>query len=415
MRDLYGDEARQWNAVEARFRAGLSAFGYGEIRTPVLEKIEVFSQTVGDETDIVEKQMYVVQAGDETLVLRPEGTAAFMRAVIEHNLHRTAQAQRYFYYLSMFRHERPQKGRLRQFHQMGAEIIHDPSPEADAELMVLLHSLLQSVGITEFQARLNSVGDTECRPPYKEKLKDFFRPRLTELCELCQKRFERSPLRILDCKSEVCRSIAAGAPLILNHLCAGCRTHHEGVKKALGMAGIRFEEDPHIVRGLDYYCRTAFEFTSDLLGAQSALGGGGRYDGLSTRFGEAAFPSTGFALGMERILLILEQKKSLVVPAPQPVAYLAPLGDEAFKQLFPLCFSLKRKGVWVEMSYDRGKGLKALMKNADRLGARYTVILGEDELAKSQVAIKKMDTGDQEILDLNRLEQELIRRSTLAS
>jgi histidyl-tRNA synthetase len=415
MRDLFGEEIAQWSYVEQQIRSVFSDFGYGEIRTPVLEKIEVFSQTVGDATDIVEKQMYLVESGEEKMVLRPEGTASFMRAVIEHQLHRTGKAQRFFYFLPMFRHERPQKGRLRQFHQFGAEFINDPSAEADAEIILLIHQLYARFGVTEYEVRINSVGCQDCRPQYKELLKDFLRPKFDSLCPQCQKRFERAPMRILDCKSESCQALLKGAPLILNHLCVNCKTHHATLKTRLTSADLTFIEDPGIVRGLDYYCRTAFEFTSNLLGAQSALVGGGRYDGLSTRFGEAPFPAVGFALGMERLMMVLEEKKTLPVLTRPPSYCFAPLGKEAFDRLFPIAFALRRRGVFVDMNYDSEKGLKALMKQADRSGAQFAVILGDTEIKNSEAIVKDMKAGTQVSVPLENLEEALYRRIHLAS
>lgn len=413
MHDLFGPELERWAVVEEQARKVFSNFGYQEIRTPVLERLEVFSQTVGDETDIVQKQMYTVM-GDESsekLALRPEGTAAFMRSVIEHKLHQTGRPQRFYYYLSMFRHERPQKGRQRQFHQFGAELINDPSPEADAELIVLLDSFLRALTITEFEIRINSVGCNDCRPKYKELLKDYFRPHLASLCEECQKRFERSPLRILDCKKPGCRAIAEKAPRIVDNLDEACTAHHTQLKKRLTSAGITFVEDPSIVRGLDYYVRTAFEFTSNLLGAQSALAGGGRYDGLSARFNEPPFPAVGFGMGMERVMLVLEAKKALGDIVQVPLYYFAALGPAAFDILYPLSLSLKRRGVKVEMMYEQKK-LKDLLKAADRSGARFTVMLGDRELEEGNVPLKNMKERTQENIPLGQLEEELFRRTT---
>ncbi|MFM8313634.1 MAG: histidine--tRNA ligase [Deltaproteobacteria bacterium] len=411
MNDLFGEELQQWAHVENHVKKVFESFGYTEIRTPALEKIEVFSGTVGDETDIVEKQMYQVVTDSETYVLRPEGTASFMRAVLEHNLQSSGQPGRFFYYLPMFRHERPQKGRLRQFHQFGAELINDASPEADAELITVLDQIYQSLGITEYRVRINSVGCTECRSAYKEKLKAFFQPKLNQLCEQCQKRFERSAMRILDCKRETCKTLAQEAPLIPSCLCSSCKTHHERLKNCLTMAEVKFEEDPYIVRGLDYYTRTAFEFTSQLLGAQDALGGGGRYDGLSARFDEAPFPAVGFGLGMERLMIALQEKQKLPQSQFNPRFFFAPLGEKAFELLYPLSLKLKRKGIWCEISYDKTKGLKWLLKQANRVNADFSLMLGEEELNQGTVLLKNMKQGTQENLSLNSLESEIIRRS----
>lgn len=410
MHDLYGEEIGSWRQIETTLFQLLKSFGYEEIRTPVLENLEVFKGTVGDETDIVEKQMYTIEKESETLVLRPEGTAAFMRAVLEHQLHQSGNPGRYFYYLPMFRHERPQKGRLRQFHQLGIEIINDPSPEADAEIIYLLDQIYRKFGLTEYEIRINSVGCNDCRPVYKEVLKKYFQPRLAELCELCQKRFERSPLRILDCKKESCKAIAEKAPLITDSLCETCRTHHFKLKDRLKLLSVTYIDDPHIVRGLDYYSRTAFEFTSDLLGSQSALGAGGRYDGLSARFGKANFPSVGLALGMERLVLALETKGILPKGKSHPQYFFAALGEKAFQILYPLAFQLKSQGIWVEMLYDADRGLKNLLKHANRFEADHALIVGDTEVASGQAVLKDMKAGTQDTIALQGIAAELTRR-----
>jgi histidyl-tRNA synthetase len=412
MNDLFGPEMDRWLVVESKARQIFKNFGYGELRTPVLEKLEVFSQTVGDDTDIVEKQMYLVAGDDsEKLALRPEGTAAFMRAVVEHQLHQTGRPQRFYYYLSMFRHERPQKGRLRQFHQFGAEFINDDSPEADAELITLLDAFLKSFDISEYEVRINTVGCNNCRPAYKELLKAYLKPHFDSLCANCQKRFERSPMRVLDCKKEGCQKIALGAPRMVEHLCADCTSHHTNLKKRLTAADVKFIEDTSIVRGLDYYIRTAFEFTSSLLGAQSAIAGGGRYDGLSSRFSNTNFPGVGFGLGMERLMLILEQKQSVVAAPATPKFYFAPLGLDAFDLMFPLSLKLKRRGVAVEMTYGQKK-LKDLLKLSDRSGAKFTLMIGDREIQEGQAALKDMANRTQENIAIGQLEEELYRRGS---
>lgn len=399
MNDLYGQELAVWQAVEEKIKAIFHTFGYQEIRTPVLEKVEVFKGAVGDDTDIVEKQMYSIEKESETLVLRPEGTASFIRAVLEHQLHRNG-AQRFYYYLPMFRHERPQKGRLRQFHQFGAELINDASPESDAEVIALLHEIYRAFGVTEYTVRINSVGCHDCRPVYKEKLKSYFQPFLPQLCEQCQKRFDRAPMRILDCKKESCKTIAAKAPVITDSLCVNCKTHHGTLQVRLQQAEIPFQNDPTIVRGLDYYARTAFEFTSPLLGAQDALGGGGRYDGISQRFDAEPFPAVGFGLGMERLMLALEAKNALPAPKIRKQVYLAPIGKPAFDFLFSLGMKLRQKGIAVDTAYDLDKGLKWHMKQSNRVGASYTLILGDEEMNQGFALLKEMQTGNQEQVKL---------------
>ncbi len=420
MNDLFGDELVRWQGVEKRLREIMTNFGYAEIRTPALEKIEVF-KAVGDETDIVEKQMYQVQdrgahpdSKPEVLVLRPEGTAGFIRAVMEHGLGNTGHRGRYYYMGPMFRYERPQKGRLRQFHQLGCELIHDATAEADAELILLFDHILQALGLTgesHYEIRINSVGCKDCRPAYREKLVAYFTPHLAELCENCQRRLERAPLRILDCKNEACKKLSESAPLGINNLDEACLKHHNRVKECLAAEKVKFVEDPYIVRGLDYYCRTAFEFTSNLLGAQSALGGGGRYDGLSARFGKQDFPSVGWAIGLERVMLALEATQTPIAKASGPVAYFAAMGEKAFEALYPLHHKLKKSGVPVEMPYENDKGLKWLMKQADRVGAAYAVIVGEYELGTGQAIVKELATGEQKNVAIKDLETEILLKA----
>jgi histidyl-tRNA synthetase len=418
MHDHFGISLQQWKWAESEVSKVLSTFGYEEIRTPVLEHIEVFSHTVGQDTEIVEKQMYQVQdraasPGDlaELLVLRPEGTAAFIRSVVENGLHLQGGVGRYYYYLPMFRHERPQKGRLRQFHQFGAELILSPSPEADAEVILLLDQIYKNFGLQEYTIRLNSLGTRSAREAYKTALVNYFSPHVSKLDETAQKKFLRTPLRILDSKDETIRALSKNAPRITEYLEPASKQHYETLKANLRAAGVKFEEDPTIVRGLDYYCETTFEFTSELLGAQSALGGGGRYDGLSERFGVAPFPAIGWALGMERLMIALEEKKLLPGVYPVPTAFFAPLGLAAYEKLLPLSIDLKRKGVAVLMSFEKEKNLKWLLKQADRSQAKFALIVGDNELASGNAVLKDLKTGEQTTVALTALESELLRRA----
>ncbi len=410
MHDLVGDELHRWTVVEDRVKTVLASFGYQEIRTPVLESVEVFTKSVGDQTDIVEKQMYLVEKEEGALALRPEGTSGFIRALVEHGLARAGQVQRYYYYLPMFRHERPQKGRQRQFHQFGAELINDPSPEADAELIILLDCIYKSFGLSNYQIELNSLGTPDSRQAHREALQSFFRPRLSELCPQCQARFERAPIRILDCKNETCQAIALGAPMMLDFLSAEDAAHFQAVQKHLTACKVTFVVNPRIVRGLDYYCKTAFEFQSSALGAQSALGGGGRYDGLSTRFGAPAFPAVGWGIGMERLLIALEASGFDFGTPPKPMVYLAPLGDGAFDHLYTVAIALKRAGLRAEMNYAHGKKLNFYLKDADRSGARFLVMVGDNELAAGKAVLKDLTARTQVDIPLDQIESELVRR-----
>ena len=415
MHDNWGPALAHWKWVESKIHQVLSSFGFEEIRTPVLEHVEVFSHTVGQDSDIVEKQMYQIQdrgeGTPESIVLRPEGTAAFIRAVVEHGLHMQGGVGRYYYYMPMFRYERPQKGRLRQFHQFGAEMILSSSPEADAEVILLLDQIYKSFGLQDYTVRLNSLGNKPARESYKNALVQYFSPHISKLDEIAQKKFLRSPLRILDSKDETIRGLSKNAPRITDHLEPASLAHYEAVKACLKSSGVAFEEDPTIVRGLDYYCETTFEFTSELLGAQSALGAGGRYDGLSDRFGVAPFPAIGWALGMERLMIALEEKKLLPESTPGPIAFLAPLGQAAFAHLFPLSVKLKRSGVSALMSYEKEKNLKWLLKQADKSRALYAVIVGDNELSSGQAMLKNLKTGEQATVSLSQLETELLNKS----
>ncbi len=411
MHDLFGEEIRRWQPVEKHIAQIFADFGYQEIRTPVMESVEVFTQAVGEATDIVEKQMYVIERDRETVALRPEGTAAFMRAIIQHQLHRQPQPQRYFYYLPMFRYERPQKGRLRQFHQFGAEFINDPSPEADAEVIALLDHIYRSLGLTQYEIRINTIGTTETRALYRKALENYFAPHVSKMDPEAQSRFQRAPMRLLDSKDPALAPLIEKAPLITEHLTPGDRAHYEAMKKALKHLGVKFDEDPRIVRGLDYYCHTAFEFVSDLLGAQSALVGGGRYDGLAERFGEKPIPAVGFGLGMERLLMALEAIGKLPTGLDKPFYFFAPLGEKAYEVLYPLSVELKKNGIWTEMLYEKDKALKGQLKQANRLQARNAVILGDEEMAKGKVLIKDMEKGTQDEVALSGLSEHLLKRA----
>jgi histidyl-tRNA synthetase len=403
MHDSFGEELARWRHVESVVRDVLERYGYREIRTPAVEKLDVF-KAVGDETDIVEKQMFLLQTpgGDraekDVLCLRPEGTAAFVRAVVEHRLGAPGATGRFYYALPMFRYERPQKGRLRQFHQIGIECIHDPSPGADAETIACLDDVYRAFGLTRYEIRLNSVGCAECRPAYTKLLVAYFEKRRGELCEQCQKRLERAPLRVLDCKNESCRKLAAEAPKLFEHLDESCRAHHAGVEATLRAAGVRYVNDPQIVRGLDYYRRTAFEFQSDLLGAQSALGGGGRYDGLAGRFGgDPTFTAVGWALGVERLLIALEASGYFTDKtfSRGPLVHFVPIGTDAYEKLLALSFDLRRRGIAAQIAYAPEKAMKWHMKQADRAAARFALIAGETELAQGKAQLKELATGTQ--------------------
>ncbi|CAM5299955.1 histidine--tRNA ligase [Streptomyces abikoensis] len=404
--DLKPPTSAVYLAVREAIAAPLKRAGYGYVETPGFEQVELFSRGVGESTDIVTKEMYTLTTrGGDQLALRPEGTASVLRAALEGNLHKDGNLPvKLWYSGSYYRYERPQKGRYRHFSQVGAEAIGAEDPALDAELIILAVDAYKSLGLQNFRLLLNSLGDKECRPVYRAALQDFLRG--LELDEDTRRRIEINPLRVLDDKREEVQKQLAGAPLFRDHLCEACKTYHEQVRELLTAAGVEFEDDPKLVRGLDYYTRTTFEFVHDGLGSQSAVGGGGRYDGLSEMIGGPALPSVGWALGVDRTVLALEAEGiALDLPAPTEV-YAVPLGEEARRVLFGLVTELRRQGVATDFAYG-GKGLKNAMKSANRSGARFAVIAGERDLAEGNVQLKDLESGEQKAVPLDALVSEV--------
>jgi len=395
MRDILPGEVERWQALEARVHDLAARFGFREIRTPVVEHTEVFQRTVGEHTDIVEKEMYIfTDRGGRSLSLRPEGTAAVMRAYLEHGLRQQPQPGKFYYVAPMFRYDRPQKGGYRQHTQFGAEIIGSAEPAADAEVLTLPIRLLQSVGLTEVEVHLNSVGDGACRPRYLQALRDYFRPRADELCEDCRRRLEQNPLRILDCKREGCHRIARGAPFSVEFLCEACAVHLEGVKRHFELLGVTYVLDPFVVRGLDYYTRTAVEVYSGRLGAQNAMFGGGRYDGLAEQLGGSPTPGVGFGFGLDRLLLIAGVE-DLVPPVDRsPEVMVVTFGEAARREGVVLLDAVRQAGIRAAGDLLNRDG-RALLKYADRVGARFALVLGDDEIAAAAVTVREMATGEQ--------------------
>lgn len=382
-------------------------FGFKEIRTPTFEHTELFCRSVGDTTDVVQKEMYTFEdKGGRSITLRPEGTAGAMRAVVEHGLTNEPMPLKLFYLLSCFRHEKPQAGRLREFHQFGAELLGSSSPKADAEVILLADSLLSSFEIGEYSLEINSLGCKQCRPLYTDKLKAYFKENQADLCDTCKGRLEKNPLRILDCKSPVCKSIAAKAPKITSFLCDDCANHYSEVKNALSSVGVSFTENPDIVRGLDYYNRTVFEFISNGLGAQSTVCGGGRYDGLVSQLGGNDCASLGFGLGIERLVSLykLSHPEKDVL---SPKIFIASIGDKAATEAFKITNKLRAKNIFAECDIV-GRSLKAQMKYADKLGASYSVVLGDDEITSGKAVLKNMINGEKKEILLQNLEEEII-------
>ncbi|MFC9929240.1 histidine--tRNA ligase [Streptomyces sp. NPDC127190] len=407
--DLLPPDSAKFLAVREAIAAPLRNSGYGYIETPGFENVELFARGVGESTDIVTKEMYVFETkGGDRLALRPETTAPVLRAVLEANLYKTGNLPvKVWYSGSQYRYERPQKGRYRHFSQVGAEAIGAEDPALDAELIILADQAYRSLGLREFRILLNSLGDKECRPVYRAALVDFLRG--LDLDEDTRARVDINPLRVLDDKRESVQKQLAGAPLLRDYLCDACKAYHEEVRELISAAGVSFEDDPKLVRGLDYYTRTTFEFVHDGLGSQSAVGGGGRYDGLSEMIGGPALPSVGWALGVDRTVLALEAEGiELDIPAATSV-FAVPLGEEARRVLFAKITELRKVGIAADFSYG-GKGLKGAMKNANRSGARYAIVAGERDLAEGVVQLKDMESGEQTAVGVNEIVAELEAR-----
>ena len=387
--DILPDESLRWQHIEQTARRVFELNGFGEIRVPVMEKTELFSRSIGDDTDIVEKEMYTfTDKGGNSVTLRPEGTAGVMRAFIEHKLYAQDPVAKLYYMGPMFRYERPQKGRYRQFHQIGAEITGVNDPQADAQVLNMLTSFFREIGLTEPTLQINSLGCPECRPAYRTALRSYLKERMGELCEDCIRRFETNPLRILDCKVPTCSQSSEGAPSVLEHLCSACEDHFSSVKRYLDLSTTPYSINSRMVRGLDYYTRTTFEMVTGLLGSQSAVAAGGRYDGLISQLGGPAIPGVGFAIGVERIALLIGNQQF----TSSPDLFIATMGVGERDVAFCLMDGLLKSGVRVEMDYEV-KSLKSQMRRADKLKARYSVVIGENEVAAGSATFKRMADG----------------------
>ncbi len=402
--DLLPQQAWKWHYIESVIRKMSETAGYREIRTPIFESTQLFKRGIGELTDVVSKEMYTfTDRGNTSLTLRPEMTASVMRSWIQNSLGQEGGVQKLYYAGPMFRAENVQKGRLRQFHQWGIELVGSPAAAADAEVILLMIRTLESFGLTNLKLKLNSVGDENCRPVYREILKDYFRPRLAELCPVCQGRFDSNPMRILDCKNETCKSVSAEAPKITDHLNEACQTHFDLVKTFLTKANIPFEIDPFLVRGLDYYTKTAFEVISTDLGSQNAVGGGGRYDLLIEQLGGKPTPSVGFAIGIERLLILLEDRNLFKDLSPKgPDLFVATFSESHQTAIFPVVQNLRIAGIRTEMELI-GRSIKAQMREADRLKAAYVLVVGDQELETQTVTLKKMADGSQTPVNLSEL------------
>ncbi|MDR3242448.1 MAG: histidine--tRNA ligase [Clostridiales Family XIII bacterium] len=409
-KDILPDQIYKWHYVEKVFSELCRVCGFDEARTPVFEHTELFRRGVGDATDIVEKQMYTFEdyAG-RSLTLRPEGTSPMARAFAEHRLYAEGRPAKYCYEIPCFRYEKPQSGRLREFHQFGVEIFGSADMAADAEVIGFAAAFFEKLGVPGVDLRINSIGCPACRAEYREKLRDFLRPAYDGLCDVCKSRFEHNPLRILDCKSEICRGLIEGAPSILDHLCEECAAAFASLKKNLEWMEVAYTVDPGIVRGLDYYTKTAFEFVYGSIGAKDTLCGGGRYDGLIAEIGGPSVPGVGFGLGIERLLLAMDACGA-EIPKPAPAdVFIAALGESAKPAAVKLTRDLRGRGLRAQMD-EMARNLKGQFKYADRLGARYTAVIGEDELRENRVTLRDMLSGEQRPVALDRVAAEILQR-----
>ena len=408
--DLLPERTAKWQAIEALLRSMCRSYGFSEIRTPIFEETELFARGVGNTTDIVQKEMYTfTDHSGRSMTLRPENTASACRAYLENKLYGQVQPVKLYYIGPMFRYEKPQAGRLRQFHQFGLEIFGTQAAAADAEIIAFAWDFYHRVGIRDLTLHLNSVGCPTCRAAYRQALQDYFRPYLNELCETCRDRFQRNPLRILDCKSEICRKIGENAPSILDYLCDDCRNHQEQLQNILHAAAIPFVIDPRLVRGLDYYTKTAFEILSGQIGAQSAVCGGGRYDGLIEEIGGDPTPGVGFALGLERVFAALNGQGDDVETEDTLDVYIVVANSAAQPLAFRIADQLRRADFSVEMDY-ADKSMKAQFKAANRLAAQTALIIGDDELAGGYVTVKNMLDGTQAAVPHQDITKYLLER-----
>lgn len=393
--DVLPKDSYRWQFVEDVMRKESAAYGFKEIRTPVFEHTELFARGVGQTTDVVQKEMYTFDTkGGESVTLRPEGTAGAARAVLEHGLVNDSLPIKASYFVSCYRYEKPQAGRLREFHQFGLECYGTQSPAADAELICAAQSIFDRLGIKQLRLEINSIGCPTCRAEYHKALKEYFYGYKDEFCETCNSRLEKNPMRILDCKSPVCSKIAQGAPKITDYLCDECKEHFASVQKYLDAAGVEYTVNPTIVRGLDYYTKTVFEFVTDFIGAQGTVCGGGRYDGLIEELGGKHLPSLGFAMGIERLLMLMD-KQGIEIPKPSTCdLYVAVMGESASLKSFEIIKAVRSCGLIAETDVV-GRGLRAQMKYADKIGAKFSMVLGDNEIEQGKAVIKNMSSGEQ--------------------
>jgi len=412
VKDILPDEIWKWQYIESIAHKIFPRYGFKEIRLPVFEDTRLFCRSIGETTDIVEKEMYTfADRGGDSITLRPEGTAGVVRAYVEHKMYNPPSVLKMFYMGPMFRYERPQAGRLRQFNQIGVEAMGSPSPVVDVEVMTMLMEFFKELGLTDIKLQINSLGSKECRPEYRELLKTEIEKHLDHLCANCKNRYQRNPLRILDCKSEHCSEIAEGLPKLIDHLDPASAEHFSEVRSLLDAAGSPYSVNPNLVRGLDYYNRTAFEVTSQNLGAQNAICGGGRYDTLVEELDGPSTPCFGFALGLERLVSLVPFDEKKILPK-NPDIFLVCLGDEAKPIGFQIAHELRAKGFGVERDYEMGS-MKSQLRKANKTQCRFTLILGENEIRSGKYVLKNMATGEQTECLAQELATEIARLSAI--
>ncbi len=406
-KDTLPDQVYRWHYVEKKFAEICDRYGYREIRTPVFEHTELINRGVGDTTDIVQKEMYTFNDhGGRSLTLKPEGTSPAVRAFVEHKMYAEVQPTKLYYVTPCFRYEKPQSGRLREFHQFGIEIFGTPNMMADTDVICLAHDFLEEMGIRDVTLEINSVGCPECRARYRKALQDFLRPHYDELCDTCKDRFERNPMRILDCKSPEDQAIVKDAPEMLDYLCDDCAQAFRDVQEDLTAMGIEYVVNPRIVRGLDYYTKTAFEFVSNSIGAQGTVCGGGRYDNLCEELGGPPIPGVGFGLGIERLLMLMDAN-GVEIPEPSPVeVFIVTMGDKAKAEGLGLIHTLHREGISAQMD-TLARNVKGQFKYAVRLNARYTIVIGDEEIEKGVVQFKDMEQHEQREIPFGEILKEL--------
>lgn len=405
--DVLPVQVAKFHHVEEVFRNICRQANFHEIRTPMFEHSELFNRAVGEQTDIVQKEMYTfLDRSERSITLRPEGTAPVARAFIEHGVYAQAQPTKYYYIAQIFRYEKPQQGRLRQHQQCGIEYFGSRHPYADVEVISLAYRFYRQLGLRQFDLLLNTIGCPSCRPAHRQALSEFLASRLPALCSDCQSRYERNPMRILDCKNESCQAQLKDAPTPIDYVCDTCAEHYQGVKTGLTALGISYQENPRLVRGLDYYTNTAFEFYSSQIGAQGAIGAGGRYDGLVESCGGPATPGVGFGIGTERLILALEAEGVEFPPAAAVDVFIATLGSKAEQKALTLLAELRQADLVAEFDL-MGRGLKAQMKQASRLGAKHVVVIGDDEIERGIAVVRDMAGGEQREVPLSELVQHL--------